>query len=304
MRDLAIVIPIYISNEEEIIFATLDNIKHFKNNIFVPWNGTPKTSNVISRIQRHATTHEVPSSTSKSENLNSLFRVLPQTFKYILILDADSMPSGDSIELMYNTLKRSREHIGWLQGKYTFDRGGNKFLNLLDESENVFTKNFDKFTIDYFNVNFTTFRGHDAMFKRHVLEKINYFDTKLLVEDADLKIRLNKLHYYGEYFDIYVSSSESCATMENFCKQRSRWVQGHYQISRINIYFTVVIYLIVFVCLFFYPLYTLLVLLIFYASFAGALAIFMIINIPIRFAICIQILLGFGPKKFISTPRS
>lgn len=304
MYDLAIVIPIYISNEEDIILTTLDNIKYFKNNIFVPWNGNPKTPNIVSKIQKYAKTHEVTTSSSKSENLNSLFHVLPSEFKYILILDADSMPTGDSIELMYNTLKRSDEHIGWLQGKYTFNRGKNKFLNLLDEAENVFTKNFDKFTIDYFNINFTTFRGHDAMFKRHVLQKINYFDTTLLVEDADLKIRLNKIHYYGEYFDLYTSSSESCSTMENFCKQRSRWVQGHYQISRVNIYVTVIVYLIIFACLYIFPMYTFIILLIFYGSFAGILAIFMIINIPIRFIICVKILLGYGPKKFISTPRS
>lgn len=80
--------------------------------------------------------------------------------------------------------------------------------------------------------NVTPLGGNTVFFKRHWLEAINGWDESCLTEDADVGIRLTRLGAKIEivYDERHATREETPDTVESFIKQRTRWVQGFYQI--------------------------------------------------------------------------
>lgn len=223
MNDLAVVVPIYISNEKDIIFETLRNIRNQVDcKIYVPWNGKDgDEKNIIKQISLLATPLYVEKSRSKAENLNAFLDFIPPEIKYIVILDADSRPKEKCISILYHKIKNTPPEIGWIQGNYSVNRGKNRIVVDLDESENRLACKLEKILSSN-----ASFKGHDAIFKREVLEKADGFNPNCLLEDKDLTMRLHKLGFSGQREENYKSSSEACPTWKDFFRQRSRWIQG------------------------------------------------------------------------------
>lgn len=92
MTDLAVVIPIYISNEKDIILETLKNVRgQIDCKIYVPWNGSDDNErNIIEQISLFAIPIYVKESKTKAENLNAFLNFISPEIKFIIILDADS----------------------------------------------------------------------------------------------------------------------------------------------------------------------------------------------------------------------
>lgn len=80
--------------------------------------------------------------------------------------------------------------------------------------------------------NVTPLGGNTVFFKREWLQRINGWDEQCLTEDADVGLRLTQLGAKIEivYDEKHATQEETPDTVESFIKQRTRWVQGFYQI--------------------------------------------------------------------------
>lgn len=78
----------------------------------------------------------------------------------------------------------------------------------------------------------TPLGGNTVFFKREWLEAIDGWDESCLTEDADVGLRLTQLGAKIEivYDEKHATQEETPDTAESFIKQRTRWVQGFYQI--------------------------------------------------------------------------
>jgi cellulose synthase/poly-beta-1,6-N-acetylglucosamine synthase-like glycosyltransferase len=80
--------------------------------------------------------------------------------------------------------------------------------------------------------NVTPLGGNTVFFKKHWLERAGGWDEACLTEDGDIGIRLTQLGAKMQivYDEKHATQEETPHNMENFIKQRTRWVQGFYQI--------------------------------------------------------------------------
>lgn len=78
----------------------------------------------------------------------------------------------------------------------------------------------------------TPLGGNTVFVKRHWLERLHGWDTECLTEDADIGLRLTKLGAKIQivYDAEHATQEETPATAESFIKQRTRWVQGFFQV--------------------------------------------------------------------------
>ncbi len=78
----------------------------------------------------------------------------------------------------------------------------------------------------------TPLGGNTVFFKRHWLERLGGWDEQCLTEDADVGLRLTQLGAKIQivYEAEHATREETPDTVESFIKQRTRWVQGFYQI--------------------------------------------------------------------------
>jgi len=79
--------------------------------------------------------------------------------------------------------------------------------------------------------NVTPLGGNTVFFKRHWMEEIGGWDEQCLTEDADVGFRLTARGAKIEivYDEKHATQEETPDTAESFIKQRTRWVQGFYQ---------------------------------------------------------------------------
>jgi|GEM_PF-419611 len=79
--------------------------------------------------------------------------------------------------------------------------------------------------------NVTPLGGNTVFFKRHWMERIGGWDEGCLTEDADVGFRLTAMGANIEivYDEKHATQEETPDTVESFIKQRTRWVQGFYQ---------------------------------------------------------------------------
>ena len=79
--------------------------------------------------------------------------------------------------------------------------------------------------------NVTPLGGNTVFFKTHWMKEIGGWDEQCLTEDADVGFRLTALGANIEivYDERHATQEETPDTAESFIKQRTRWVQGFYQ---------------------------------------------------------------------------
>lgn len=237
----------------------------------------------------------------QKRKISTLFlNFISPEIKFIIILDADSRPGKESLSILYNNIKKTSSRIGWIQGNYSVNRGGNKIITGLDESENRLSRKLEKiFSSKVF------FSGHDAIFKREVLERADGFNPNCLLEDKDLSVRLHKLGFNGQREENYQSSSEACPTWRDFYRQRSRWVQGGYEINKLGAWGLVFFVLIFVVAVVFFLGWKIIFPLLCVSFFLlGGFFLFFPLVIIYRTILSIKIILGCGPKKFIASKRN
>lgn len=159
-------------------------------------------------------------------------RALNVGFKYakgefLCIYDAEDEPHSKQLLEAYNIFKNSNPNLAVLQAP-------------------LITKNYQEsfiaaqFTIDYavwfrlllpFIAKITGFiplGGTSNHFRVDVLQKIGAWDPYNLTEDADLGVRIAKHGYFAKTISL-PTIEEAPPKIEQWLKQRSRWIQGHLQ---------------------------------------------------------------------------
>lgn len=161
---------------------------------------------------------------------NGLNRGLKASSKGVVcIFDAEDDPHPDIYNVV-NTVMVQKEADVVQSGVQLMNFDSNWFssFNVL-EYFFWFKSGLHAFTREF---NVTPLGGNTVFFKKEWLQAINGWDEQCLTEDADVGLRLTQLGANIEivYDEKHATQEETPDTVESFIKQRTRWVQGFYQI--------------------------------------------------------------------------
>ena len=147
--------------------------------------------------------------------------------KYVVIFDAEDIPEPDQLKKVLVAFERSPEHVVCVQAK----------LNYFNRNQNALTK---WFTTEYSTWFDLFLPGLDASgapiplggtsnhFKLDALRHVGGWDPFNVTEDADLGLRIFKLGGATVVVDS-TTYEEANSVVDNWIRQRSRWVKGYIQ---------------------------------------------------------------------------
>jgi len=198
---------------EEYDHKTIDSIKkvnlpaYFK--ILILPNVTPKT---------------------KPKALNVAF---PQTKgEFVVIYDAEIIPDSDQLKKAYLAFKKYPD-IGCLQTRLDHYNANQNIITRLFNAE--FSFYYDLFLPGLQKMGYPIpLSGHSTHFRRSILEKIGAWDPYNVAEDCDIGIRLHRKGYKTEILNSF-SKEEATSNLNDWMKQRSRWMKGFIQTSIVHL---------------------------------------------------------------------
>ena len=147
--------------------------------------------------------------------------------EYVVIFDAEDIPEPDQLKKVLVAFARSPEHVVCVQAK----------LNYFNRDQNALTK---WFTTEYSTWFDLFLPGLDAAgapiplggtsnhFKLEALRHVGGWDPFNVTEDADLGLRIFKLGGATVVVDS-TTYEEANSVVDNWIRQRSRWVKGYIQ---------------------------------------------------------------------------
>ena len=147
--------------------------------------------------------------------------------EYVVIFDAEDIPEPDQLKKVIVAFTRSPEHVVCVQAK----------LNYFNRDQNALTK---WFTTEYSTWFDLFLPGLDAAgapiplggtsnhFKLDALRHVGGWDPFNVTEDADLGLRIFKLGGATVVVDS-TTYEEANSVVDNWIRQRSRWVKGYIQ---------------------------------------------------------------------------
>ena len=147
--------------------------------------------------------------------------------KYVVIFDAEDIPEPDQLKKVIVAFERSPDHVVCVQAK----------LNYFNAEQNALTK---WFTTEYSTWFDLFLPGLDAAgapiplggtsnhFKLDALRHVGGWDPFNVTEDADLGLRIFKLGGATVVVDS-TTYEEANSVVDNWIRQRSRWVKGYIQ---------------------------------------------------------------------------
>lgn len=148
--------------------------------------------------------------------------------EYLVIYDAEDIPDTDQLKKSVIAFKRlDNQSIACLQAK----------LNYYNPRQNLLTRWFTSEYSMWFDLYLPGLDGLNAPiplggtsnhFRVDVLKKIGGWDPYNVAEDCDLGIRLFREGYRTRVLDS-TTWEEANSRMDNWLRQRSRWVKGYIQ---------------------------------------------------------------------------
>ncbi|MEK6979439.1 MAG: glycosyltransferase [Candidatus Micrarchaeota archaeon] len=220
---ITILIPAY--NEENSIAACLDSVlasdyPREKMEILVLDDGsTDKTAEIAKRYSTHGVIVCSKENTGKADSLN--FGIKKSTGEIIATLDADSFISPYSIRRMLPLFED--ETVGAVASAVKVKKAKN-LLEEIQRIEYLFAL-FSRKVVSFIeSVQVTP--GPFSMFRRWIFDKVGDFDTKSLVEDQEIALRIQSHHYKIRCSldaDVF---TEIPRTFLDLMKQRTRWQRG------------------------------------------------------------------------------
>lgn len=145
----------------------------------------------------------------------------------IVIYDAEDQPEPDQLRKAAAAFEQSEETLACVQAR----------LNYYNPKDNWLTR---LFTLEYslwFDWLLPGLQkmggpiplgGTSNFFRTDVLRKVGGWDPYNVTEDADLGLRLSRLGYRVEVLDSTTFEEANCR-LENWMRQRSRWMKGYLQ---------------------------------------------------------------------------
>jgi cellulose synthase/poly-beta-1,6-N-acetylglucosamine synthase-like glycosyltransferase len=162
----------------------------------------------------------------KANVLNNAIRRLA-TGTFIMCLDADSLIAPDAIKkAVYHF--RDKRVVAIASNVNIIENG--TILGLAQRFEYLISYHMKKAQTIY-NIEYII-GGIGSMFRRSVLEKVQYYDTNTMTEDIDLTMKIiaqgNKQHRIA-YASDCITYTEAVPSIKSLVKQRFRWKYGRLQ---------------------------------------------------------------------------
>jgi cellulose synthase/poly-beta-1,6-N-acetylglucosamine synthase-like glycosyltransferase len=147
--------------------------------------------------------------------------------EYVVIFDADDIPSPDQLKLVVERFKNQDPKLGCLQAKLNYYNADENLLTRLFSLE--YAVLFDKLLPSLSQNDYPLpLGGTSNHFRADVLKELRGWDIYNLAEDAEIGMRLAMNGYKTETIDSY-TAEESPVTVMAWIKQRSRWLKGFIQ---------------------------------------------------------------------------
>jgi cellulose synthase/poly-beta-1,6-N-acetylglucosamine synthase-like glycosyltransferase len=145
----------------------------------------------------------------------------------IMCLDSDSMIAPDAIEKAIEYFRDPK--IKAVASNLKIMNDGT-FLGLIQKFEYLISYQMKR-ALTLYNIEYIV-GGIGSVFRRSVLEQVQYYDTNTVTEDIDLTMKILKNGNKENkviYGDNIISYTESCLTIDALIRQRSRWKWGRLQ---------------------------------------------------------------------------
>ncbi|MCM8786068.1 MAG: glycosyltransferase [Candidatus Omnitrophica bacterium] len=146
---------------------------------------------------------------------------------YLVIYDAEDIPERDQLKKAVIGFRKVSDNVVCLQSK----------LNYYNPNQNFLTKWFTAEYSSWFDIYLPGIDSIEAPiplggtsnhFKTDVLKELGGWDPFNVTEDCDLGIRIFKNGYRTKILDT-TTWEEANSRLNNWIKQRSRWVKGYIQ---------------------------------------------------------------------------
>lgn len=170
---------------------------------------------------------------AKSGNLNSALR--QSTGEFVLVLDADHIPTVDILEKTVPLMLRDKK-LFLVQTPHYFvtpdpvERNLQTFHQMPSENEMFYS--VIQPGLDFWDS--SIFCGSAALLRRSHLERIDGFASDTVTEDAETSLKLHNLGLRSAYVSTPVTAGLQPGTFVDFVRQRVRWAQGMTQIFMLH----------------------------------------------------------------------
>ncbi|HEX3569087.1 MAG TPA: glycosyltransferase family 2 protein [Candidatus Saccharimonadales bacterium] len=232
---VSIVVPAH--NEAPVIEKTLECLTHIdypahKLQIVVADDGsTDDTVAIIKRyVQEHHDGHEIvvfeQPNGGKADALNNAM-ASTVTGQLVMCLDADSIIAKDGVRKAVAYFRDPR--VMALASNVNILPNGT-LLGLIQRFEYLISYHMKK-AQTVFNIEYII-GGIGSMFRRNMLDIVQYYDTNTMTEDIDLTMKIlakgNKAHRVAYAADC-LTYTEAVPTFKSLINQRFRWKYGRMQ---------------------------------------------------------------------------
>ncbi len=223
-------------NEEKVVGALIDNLKNMNYpkelyDIFVICdNCTDRTADIARELGVYAFERKNPKKRGKGYAiewmLNELWK-FPRSYDAVVMFDADNLVSPDFLAEMNNDLCSGAKVIqGYLDTKNPYD----SWITAANGITYWFCNRL--WQLPRTNLKLSNFLGGTGMcFETKLLKEMGWGATSL-VEDLEFTVRCIQRGVYPTFnYDAKVYD-EKPLTFKASARQRLRWMQGHFDVSR------------------------------------------------------------------------
>jgi len=174
----------------------------------------------------------VPNFQPKTKGKALNYGLLKAKGNFLVIYDAEDIPEADQIKKAVIGFKKVSSNVICLQAKLNYY---NPYQNILTKwFTSEYTSWFDLYLPGIATINAPIpLGGTSNHFKTEILRKLNGWDPFNVTEDCDLGIRIFKNNYRTKILDT-TTWEEANSKIDNWIKQRSRWVKGYIQTYFVN----------------------------------------------------------------------
>lgn len=170
---------------------------------------------------------EIPNFKPKTKGKALNFGLNQAKGTYLVIYDAEDIPERDQLKKAVIGFRKVSDNVVCLQSKLNYYNPNQNFLTKWFTAE--YSLWFDLYLpgIDSIEAPIPL-GGTSNHFKTNVLKELGGWDPFNVTEDCDLGIRIFKNGYRTKVLDT-TTWEEANSELNNWIKQRSRWVKGYIQ---------------------------------------------------------------------------
>ncbi len=147
----------------------------------------------------------------------------------IVIFDAEDQPHEDIYQVV-NTVLTEKRNLDVVQSGVQLMNFDSHWFATFNVLEYFF---WFKSTLHFFaNHGLVPLGGNTVFFRKEIVQEVGGWDEQCLTEDADIGIRLSAAgaNFQVVYDEKLATREETPHTIQDFIRQRTRWIQGFLQI--------------------------------------------------------------------------